>query len=202
MICMACNQPIVFPVRCYTCDQVYCKLDCYLGHLREEHLSTPKDGGIPVMTVDRFSQVTTRDTTRDSDVPPADSGEPSPVASDKQSKRPILYLSGPMHGSKKWPDDRMFASDIARLAAKRLWLIGYAVFTPHGNTDFMFESGLYSDPFLDFDIQFIKQMADCIYMLPGWERSDGCAKELVAARTKGIMTLYSLQEAREWLHHG
>ena len=117
----------------------------------------------------------------------------------RQAHRPILYLSGAMHGSKERPDDRDMASAVARLYAKTLWLYGYAVFTPHGNTDFMFGSGLYSEPFMELDLAVIETLAECIFMLPGWEKSDGCAEELTAARSKGIKELYSLQEAYEWL---
>ena len=131
--------------------------------------------------------------------------------------RPILYLSGPMHGSKARPDDRDIMFEVAKLYSKQLWLYGYAVFTPHGNTTHMHGvPGLYSEPFLEFDLEFIRKMADCIFMMHGWDHADGCAKELEEARKKTIFTgegmhprggkfkqglpeFYTLQEAYEWI---
>ena len=72
------------------------------------------------------------------------------------TRRPVLYLSGPMHGSKVRPDDRDMMFEVAKLYSRQLWQYGYAVFTPHGNTTHMHGvPGLYSEPFLQFDLEYL-----------------------------------------------
>ena len=115
--------------------------------------------------------------------------------------RPIIYLSGAMHGSKARPDDRDMALETAKLYSRVLWLYGYAVFSPQCNTTHMYGSGLYSDPFLAFDLEFISEMADAVLALPGWEHSDGACAEVELARAIGLPIYTTLQEAYDALPH-
>ena len=124
-----------------------------------------------------------------------DAGQPE-IA---QTHRPIIYLSGPMHGSKKRPDDREVSCDIARLYAKRLWVYGFGVFSPQGNSEFMYGVMDNSESYMDFDLRVVRDLADCMFMLPGWSNADGARAEKEEADRKGIPVFYTLQEAYVWL---
>ena len=127
---------------------------------------------------------------------------PSPTLNghvDNRLKLPIIYLSGPMHGSKKRPDDREVSCDVARMYAKRLWKYGYGVFSPQGNSDFMYGVMDTPDRYMEFDLKVVRELADCIFMLPGWSMADGAIAEKAEAEAKGIPVMYTLVEAYEWI---
>jgi hypothetical protein len=114
----------------------------------------------------------------------------------------IVYLSGPMHGSKQQPDDREMAADVAELYSAWLWNHGYAVFSPQLNTTHMFyfgaTGGENSAPYLAFDMAFISEMANAVFALPGWEHSDGARLEVELAELKGIPIWTTLQQVLDW----
>ena len=76
----------------------------------------------------------------------------------------------------------------ARVVARELWLMGFAVICPHANTSMM--DGTDTDAmFLDGDLVMLER-CDFIVMLPGWEASDGAKGELEHARACGLPAFF------------
>ncbi len=116
-----------------------------------------------------------------------------------EDARPIIYLSGPMHGSKPWPLDREASCDVANIYGKALWKLGYWVFSPQGNTRHMYGENLPSVTYLAFDLHLIRYYIKHMFMLPGWEHSDGAVEELKLAKSLGRPIYYNLTEAKDAL---
>lgn len=76
----------------------------------------------------------------------------------------------------------------ARQEARKLWLAGWAVICPHMNTAFMDTMPNTDQIFLDGDIEILRR-CDAIYMLKGWEKSEGAIKEYKYANTLGLEVL-------------
>jgi len=80
----------------------------------------------------------------------------------------------------------------ARRVAKRLWNEGWAVICPHTN------SGLFGDKslryyFLHGYISILDRLdpkCDIVYMLKGWQKSQGARAEWTRARMKGMKIIY------------
>jgi hypothetical protein len=100
----------------------------------------------------------------------------------------VVFVSGPYRGN---------ISEnirIARQHAEMLWAKGYAVFCPHLNSAHM--DGCAPDKaFLDGDIEILSR-CDAIYMLPGWEQSEGARSEYAHALLHGIEVLKPLDNKK------
>lgn len=104
----------------------------------------------------------------------------------------VVFISGPYRGD----IDRNIA--IARDHAERLWKKGYAVFCPHLNSAHM--DGICPDQaFLDGDLEILHR-CDYIYVLPGWETSEGAKKEAEEAKKWNIPFLCRFEEKPDPLH--
>ena len=75
----------------------------------------------------------------------------------------------------------------ARRAAQRLWEGGWIVICPHMNTALFKEDGI---PYIAGDCEIIKRCVDTIFMLKGWEKSEGAQIEMATAKIKGIEIIY------------
>ena len=76
----------------------------------------------------------------------------------------------------------------ARREAQKLWHLGWAVICPHTNTMFMGET----KPdliFLAGDLEMLKR-CDAIYMLSGWDTSEGAISEFDQAARDGLEIYY------------
>ena len=111
----------------------------------------------------------------------------------------VLYVSGPLravngaHGP--------FTPHIVErntLAAKRVailgWRAGWAVITPHLNTQAMDGvDGLDSHGFISGDLTFLDRMIvglDAVIFLKGWKASEGAQIEQERATRRGLATCY------------
>lgn len=94
----------------------------------------------------------------------------------------IAYIAGPYRGR----SHNDVAQNIwaARDVAIRLWSLGYAVICPHLNSAFM--SGVASEEvFLEGGLEMLRR-SDLIVLVEGWPASEGTAKEIEEARSRGI----------------
>lgn len=102
-----------------------------------------------------------------------------------------IYLAGPMRGM----EDHNFPA--FHFAAAKLREQGYEVFSPAEKGE---EVGFIKDPALQHDLSFrrlvfhldlswICQHADCVALLPGWERSKGAVAERAAAEAVGLTVM-------------
>ncbi len=76
----------------------------------------------------------------------------------------------------------------ARTEAIKLWQQGWAVICPHSNTAY-FDDYCDEDVWLKGDIEILKR-CDAIYMLKGWETSEGSKKEYNIAIEMGLEIIY------------
>ena len=96
--------------------------------------------------------------------------------------KPLVYLAGPVRGDRI----NIVYENIqrAREWACFLWEVGFAVFCPHLNTAFM--DGIVEDEvFLEGDLNILSR-CDTIFVLPGWEDSQGTIGEIGEALKMGI----------------
>ena len=78
----------------------------------------------------------------------------------------------------------------AELAARKLWIEGWAVICPHKNTAFL--GGLCDDSvWIDGALEFLKR-SDAVYMLNNWRQSDGAKTELLKAQEWGKQIIYEI----------
>jgi hypothetical protein len=98
----------------------------------------------------------------------------------------VVYLSGPyrsntVHG---------IVENIrkAEKYAIQLWDEGYAVICPHKNSALL-DGIVPDDCFLEGDKEILRR-CDIIYMMPGWEYSEGAKAEHQLAKDLGISIIY------------
>jgi hypothetical protein len=102
----------------------------------------------------------------------------------------IAYISG-AYRSKYGVIGRIINILKARQAAKRLWKEYDAVICPHLNTA-LFDGVVSDDKFLKGDIEILNRLhrKDTIYMMDGWENSEGAKMELDVATRRGLTVRY------------
>ena len=94
----------------------------------------------------------------------------------------IIFVSGPYRGN--------IAENIqkAKEASIQLWQDGYAVITPHLNTAH-FDGYCPDEVWLAGDLEILRR-CDVIFMLPGWEQSEGAMAEHALAEELGKEIMY------------
>ncbi len=98
----------------------------------------------------------------------------------------LIYVAGPYRGES---ENEVFENIMrARSAAVKLWDEGWAVVCPHTNTMFM-GSKLGDAVFLEGDLEIVKR-CDAIYMLKGFQNSQGAKAELELAIEIGLEVHY------------
>lgn len=75
--------------------------------------------------------------------------------------------------------------DAALRIARALWLLGYVVICPHGNTYFMDGPDIPDNTFLQGDLEILSR-CDLLVTTPHWDESVGARGEVDFALTKGI----------------
>ncbi len=94
----------------------------------------------------------------------------------------LAYVGGRYRG--RTHNEIMENIQAARAVAVRLWELGYAVICPHTNSAFM--SGAVSeDAFLRAGIEILHR-CDLLVLVEGWPASEGTAKEIEEAKSRGI----------------
>jgi len=74
----------------------------------------------------------------------------------------------------------------ARRVAQRLWGEGWIVICPHCNTILFNESY----PYITGDCEILRRACNTIFMLRGWEESEGARIELDTAKKLGLEIYY------------
>ncbi len=98
----------------------------------------------------------------------------------------VIYVAGAYRNKTEWG----LVENIrhAEAAAIKLWQEGWAVICPHKNTAHF--GGLCpDDTWLKGDIEMLKR-CDAIYMLKGYEGSEGAMIELATAAIKNLEIIY------------
>ena len=110
----------------------------------------------------------------------------------------VVYIAGRYTGETQ--EDRDMNIEVAKIAAKILWNIGYAVYTPHLNTArFEDDDNCICDyeGFITGHMEILSR-CDAIYMLDGWKDSSGALQEHEYAVEFGIPVFFSIDELRRW----
>ena len=100
----------------------------------------------------------------------------------------VIYVAGPYRSNCEWQLEEFLrhSEDISL----RLWAEGWAVICPHKNTaHFGGAWGISDSTWMKGDIEILKR-CDAIYMLKGWEQSQGARRELEVAIEEGLEVLY------------
>lgn len=94
-----------------------------------------------------------------------------------------VYISGPVTGM---PDDNweMFAA-----AERMLKSRGYEVTNPLAEALISLGPGRSHEDYMAFDLPLLAE-CDAIFLLPGWEASEGAVEEYFESRRRGITILH------------
>lgn len=98
----------------------------------------------------------------------------------------IIYTAGPYRAPTEWGVTENIRT--AERYAIELWKQGWVVICPHKNTA-CFGGCLPDDTWLMGDLEILKR-CDAIFMLPGWENSEGARVEHTVAHDLGLKTFY------------
>ncbi len=98
----------------------------------------------------------------------------------------VIYVAGKYRGQS---ENEVYENiNHARAAARKLWLEGWCVITPHLNSAFM--GGMSdADRFLQGGLELVRR-SDAIYMLNNWAASEGARAELKEANRLGLPVYY------------
>ena len=102
----------------------------------------------------------------------------------------IIYVAGPYRAD----TIRGMVENIRRAeaAALHLWKAGWAVICPHKNTE-LFDGHCADDVWLRGDLAILSR-CDAVYMLNGWENSEGATEEHRLAQKLGLTVMYQMGE--------
>ena len=98
----------------------------------------------------------------------------------------VCYIAGAFRGKNAWE----IHQNVLDAEQKALELIGqgYAIICPHKMTENM--QGYYQDQhYLDMCLELVKR-CDCIYMMNGWQNSEGSCEELTCAKEHNLEVIY------------
>lgn len=111
------------------------------------------------------------------------------------SSKPLIYVSGPFRAETAWKIEQNIR--IAEETALNFWKLGAAVICPHTNTRF-YQGEADDNTWLAGDLTILR-VCDSIFMLPGWESSEGARVELAFAKKIGIEVLYNTYFAENYI---
>lgn len=108
----------------------------------------------------------------------------------------IAYVAGPYRADT--PEGQHLHINNARRLAEILWQLGYAVICPHLNSCYMDEI-VDNEVFMQGYLRLV-EVADVLFMLPDWRKSDGARREFAHAgrHRKHRLTLKSIEEAKDF----
>lgn len=99
----------------------------------------------------------------------------------------LVYVAGP-YRSKHGPWTVAQNIERARVVARELWKMGFAVICPHSNTAMM--DGTDTDSmFIEGDLVTVER-CDMLVAIQGWQNSAGTLGEIEHARERGITVLF------------
>jgi hypothetical protein len=113
-------------------------------------------------------------------------------------KYPVIYIAGPYRDSRGEYYVRQNIRKAER-AALSVWLHGGIAICPHKNSSGLTGAmGIQDDVWLYGYLELLRR-SDAIWLLEGWQNSQGATMEMEFARKNGIPTLYSQQDANDFM---
>ncbi len=99
----------------------------------------------------------------------------------------LIYIAGAYrnHDTNGVWENIMQACSIAR----KIWKLGLVAICPHTNTIFMDGDDIPPEVFLEGDLEILRR-CDAIFMLSGWEKSEGAVKEWELAKELDMPVIY------------
>ena len=98
----------------------------------------------------------------------------------------VVYVAGAFRARTQWGIMQNVRK--AEDASLRLWKLGYAVICPHTMTQH-FQDECPDELWLKGMIELLKR-CDAIYMVEGWQISEGSIAELQVAKDRGLKIFY------------
>ena len=107
----------------------------------------------------------------------------------------VYYISGPYRDKRgEWYVGQNIQN--ARAAAIEIWKLGGVALCPHMNTAGL--GGLLpDDTWLQGDLELIRR-CDAVWMIDGWQKSEGAKIEMEFALELGVPVLYNLEDVKEY----
>ena len=102
----------------------------------------------------------------------------------------IIYTAGPYRATREWGITQNIRK--AETIALALWKKGWTVICPHKNTAY-FGGSLSDETWLEGDLEIIDR-CDAMFMVPGWEKSEGSQIEHQRAIEIGMPIYYKLKD--------
>ena len=97
----------------------------------------------------------------------------------------VIYIAGAFRAKTQW--GIMLNVRKAEDASLRFWKLGYAVICPHTMTQH-FQNECPDEVWLKGCIELLKR-CDAIYLVDGWQNSEGSLDELKVARELGLIVM-------------
>jgi len=104
---------------------------------------------------------------------------------DIPDKKTVVYVAGAFRAKTQWGIMQNVRK--AEDASLKLWKQGYVVICPHTMTQY-FQDECPDEVWLEGCIELLKR-CDAIYMVDGWENSEGSREELRIARELGLTVM-------------
>ncbi len=97
----------------------------------------------------------------------------------------VVYIAGAFRAKTQWGIMQNVRK--AEDASLKLWKMGYAVICPHTMTQH-FQNECPDNVWLDGCLELLKR-CDAIYLVEGWENSEGSVEELKIAQELGLVIM-------------
>ena len=97
----------------------------------------------------------------------------------------VIYVAGPFRAKTQWGIMQNVRK--AEDASLKLWKQGYAVICPHTMTQH-FQNECSENVWLNGCLELLKR-CDAIYLVEGWEKSEGSVAEYKLAKKLGLLIL-------------
>lgn len=113
-------------------------------------------------------------------------------------KVPVIYIAGPYRDER---GEYYVRQNIrkAEQSALSVWLHGGVAICPHKNSSGLTGAmGIQDDVWLYGYLELLRR-SDAIWLLDGWQNSQGATMEMEFARQNSIPTLYSQQDAKDFM---
>lgn len=94
----------------------------------------------------------------------------------------VVYIAGPFRAANQWEQEQNIRR--AEGYAFEVWKAGAVALCPHMNTRY-WQGALPDQVWLDGDLELLSR-CDAIFLVPGWEKSQGTRAELAFAESRNI----------------
>ena len=99
----------------------------------------------------------------------------------------LVYIAGPYRAPTEWQLVQHIRA--AEALAIEVWKLGAVAICPHLNTMFMDGIDIDRDTFINGDLEILRR-CDAIFMLSGWDKSEGARKEWELAKELDMPVIY------------